>query len=174
MYLRSFFLPLAFFALVHAQDDIISRCRDLGFNEFAEALENNPDFVARINERSDTTVHVVSDKVIHHRFGNHTKLHKRQDSTALSAQAAHEPPGPAAKKRQSLTASNARTLYQYLENPAFVNLGKNQPGRLVQSFVGSNSPDEATLQFASGLGATTGQLSGPFKFDKGVILEVGE
>ncbi|KAF8544750.1 hypothetical protein BDD12DRAFT_872484 [Trichophaea hybrida] len=135
-------------AIANAQkkNDVISRCREVGFHKFAEALEDNPAFVASINARSDTTVWAVPDEVIEQQFGNNTKLHKRQSTTALAGQAVHKPPGPAARKRASGT--NAETLYQYLEDPAFVNLG---------------------CQWG---GATTAQLNGPFVFDKGVIIGV--
>jgi hypothetical protein len=156
-------------AIANAQkeNDVVSRCREVGFHKFAEALEDNPAFVASINARSDTTVWAVPDEVIEQQFGNNTKLHKRQSTTALAGQAVHKPPGPAARKRASGT--NAETLYQYLEDPAFVNLGPGQPGRLVQTYVGT---DSASFQIASGGGATTAQLNGPFVFDKGVIIGV--
>ena len=169
-----------FAASVLAQDDVVSRCRSLGFTEFANQLELAPQLVAGINRRSDSTVWAVPNAMVLRQLGNSTSVRKRATPSEMSSQANHNPPTPAAglrrKKRQQgqLAPSNPLTLYTFLEDPAFVNLGPQQPGRLVSSFTGASNPAEASLTVASGLGRSTRQISGPFKFDKGVIYEVEE
>ena len=169
-------LSAVFAASVLAQDDVVSRCRALGFTEFANQLELAPQLVARINSRSDSTVWAVPNDKVLLQLGNSSSIHKRATPSEMSSQANHNPPTPAAglrrrRKRQQgqLTPSNPLTLYTYLEDPAFVNLGAQQPGRLVSRFAGSSSAAEANLVVASGPGRSTRQISGPFKFDKGVI-----
>jgi len=167
-------LSAAFAASVLAQDDVVSRCRTLGFTEFANELELYPQLVDSINERSDTTVWAVPNAMVLRKFGNST-IHKRS-AADISSHANHQPPTPYRRKRQlsRLPASNAETLFTYLEDPAFVNLGPGQPGRLVSSYVGSSSPAEAKVKLASGLGRSNRQTSGPFKFDKGIIYGVDD
>lgn len=170
------FMFLCFFALAHAQEhayaqDVISRCRHLGFNAYADQLELYPEIVKRINKRGDTAIWAVSDHEVWAKFGNNTKIHKRAASDMANSATAKAP--PPTKKRHQNAANYAETLYSYLEDPAFVNLGAGQPGRLVSKYAGSlKSHHEATFHVSSGLGAVTKQISGPFEFDKGVIFEV--
>lgn len=165
-------LSAALAASVLAQDDVVSRCRKLGYTEFAKQLELYPQLLNSIKKRSDTVVWAVPNAMVLRKFGNGT-IHKRSAADA-SSQASHQPPTPYRRKRQlsRLPASNAETLFTFLEDPTFVNLGPGQPGRLVSSYVGTSSPAEASVKIASGLGQSNQQTGGPFKFDKGIIYIV--
>ncbi|KAI5784298.1 hypothetical protein FPQ18DRAFT_354150 [Pyronema domesticum] len=167
-----FVLSLA--SLISAHTDIISRCREVGFNKFADQLEMFPDIVKRINERSDTRVWAVPDHQVIAAMGNNTKIHKRSANT-VSSQLNHDPPSPSMRRRtgsKNMPDSNLQILYLYLEDPGLVNLGPGQPGRFISKFTGSVGNTEATYSVSSGMGATTSQNKGPYKFDKGVIYGV--
>ncbi|KAF8533138.1 hypothetical protein BDD12DRAFT_948680 [Trichophaea hybrida] len=164
-------LLLSFLALAQAHD-VISRCREVGFHAFADQLELHTELVNRINKRGDTAIWAVPDEEVWTTFGNNTKIRKRQSASTFSAQSTFKKPPPN-EKRNLIDATYGETLYTYLEDPAFVNLGKGQPGRLVSKYAGSSSSlEEATFQISSGLGKVTSQTCGPFLFDKGVIFGV--
>ncbi|KAF8249490.1 hypothetical protein K440DRAFT_620854 [Wilcoxina mikolae CBS 423.85] len=166
------FLFLSFLSLTHAHD-VITRCHDLGFKAYALQLSLRPDLLKRINSRGDTAIWAAPDAAVQALFGNNTKLQKRQSSAAtLSSTATAKAPPPNAK-RHEITASYGETLYTYLDDPTFVNLGRGQPGRVVSKYLGnSSSLSDATFEILSGMGAVTKQISGPFAFDKGVIFGV--
>jgi hypothetical protein len=164
-------LLLSFLALAQAHD-VISRCREVGFHAFADQLELHTELVNRINKRGDTAIWAVPDEEVWATFGNNTKIRKRQSASTFSGQATAKKPPPN-QKRNLIDATYGETLYTYLEDPAFVNLGKGQPSHLVSKYAGSSSSlEEATFQISSGLGKVTSQTCGPFSFDKGVIFGV--
>jgi hypothetical protein len=172
MYLKSILLCSTLsLAVVHCQD-IISRCRELGYNGYANLLEQQPDLLASYKARADSTVWVVSDAVVAAALGNNTNQKRAVSVAQLASQSSHLAPTPYTKRQMQLASSNAETMFIYLDDPQYVNLGPGQPGRMVKSFTGTDSQSEATYQIASGLGSVISQTRGPFKFDRGVIYEV--
>jgi hypothetical protein len=172
MYLKSILLcSLSALALVHSQD-LIPRCRELGYHEYAAQLEQHPDLVASYYARSDSIVWVVSDTVVVAALGNNTNSKRALTVAQLASQSSHLAPTPYKKRQQQLALSNAETMFMFLDDPVYVNLGPGQPARFVKSFAGTDSQSQANYQIASGLGSVISQTKGPFKFDRGVIYEV--
>jgi len=103
-------------------------------------------------------------------------LLRRQSNSEYSAQISHSgkpPSGRPAKRAESETSpSNFVTLRSFLDNPAFVNLGPDQPGRFVSSYQVDPETDEPFIQVSGGSGKTVDQVSGPFKYDNGLIYGV--
>jgi hypothetical protein len=158
---------------------LIEVLNDKGFTSFAADLQSYPDLLARITENNDVTVFAPTNEAFaaaHGDTGNNTKLRKRASESQNGEQAAHTgPPPPERRKRQNgdLPDSNFVTLRTFLEDPAFVNLGPNQPGRIVQN---NGAPpagtEESILEVTSGLGDVSSQVNGSFKYDKGIIVGV--
>jgi hypothetical protein len=142
-----------------------------GFTEYADSLRAMPALLARLKGRNDLAVWAVPN--------GHQRLVRRQDDAAISDSISHygKPPTAAKRKRQAggNPASNFQTLRTFLEDPAFVNLGPDQPARIVSSYTDPRpGSDQANIQISSGLGAVVNQIAGPFKFDNGMIYAVAK
>ncbi|KAF8536876.1 hypothetical protein BDD12DRAFT_888887 [Trichophaea hybrida] len=160
-----------------------------GLNAFAAELSTYPDLIAQILGRNDVTVFAPTNAAIEglpptKTYKNHT-LSRRQTTdpnaeASTSAQLGKQPPKPdtVTKKRQisgavDLPISNYMTIYSFLENPQFVNLGVNQPARFISNEAAR--PDGqglAFLEVVTGNGDVVSQVQGPFKFNRGIIYGV--
>ncbi|KAF8244321.1 FAS1 domain-containing protein [Wilcoxina mikolae CBS 423.85] len=166
-----------------------------GFTEFARDLQLYPNLMAKFSSsRNDITVWAPINKAVtpvsaSSRIKRNT-LSRRQTEAEYSTQISHtgQPPTTVAptrkrqvvddllgftKRQAGLPASNFATLRTFLVDSTFVNLGPNQPGRVVSNYAAPPpGSDIATIAVSGGGGAITNQVSGPFKYDNGLIIGV--
>lgn len=150
---------------------------------FAAELSTFPNIIDLINGRNDITVFAPTNSVIEGPYSKNTTLRLRQNSgesrtAALIGKKRPKPTQERTKKRQAtvdLPDSNYEIHYSVLEDPEFVNLGPDQPGRFVSNSAGR--PDGVGLAFlevVTGNGDVVSQVDGPFKFNRGVIYSVNK
>jgi hypothetical protein len=196
MKINSIFAALSILSVPVYGQSLIDVLVDRGFTEFARELQLYPNLLAKFTGRNDITVWAPVNKAVtpitrrSSRIDRST-LHRRQTEAEYSTQISHtgQPPttvAPTRKKRQladdllgftkrqaGLPASNFVTLRTFLEDPTFVNLGPNQPGRVVSNYAAPPpGSDIATIAISGGGGGITNQVSGPFKYDNGLIIGV--
>jgi len=185
-----FTYPFALLSLVFVPVhglDLIDALVKHGFTKFAKDLQLYPDLMKKFEGRNDVTVWAPVNEAVtpvkkHKDLSKgHSKVRRglllrRQTNSEYSAQISHSgpPPGsrPAKRGHSEMSPSNFVTLRSFLENPEFVNLGPHQPGRFVSSYQASPDSDEPFVQVSAGGGETTDQVSGPFKYDYGLIYGV--
>ena len=169
-------------------NDLISVLVKHGFTSFARDLQLYPDLLHKFTDRNDITVWAPINEAVIPVKGPHKDLSKghskvrrslllrRQTNSEYSAQISHsgKPPSgrPAKRGHSDISPSNFVTLRSFLENPAFVNLGHDQPARFVSSYQVDPETDEPYIQVSAGSGKTVDQVSGPYKYDNGLIYGV--
>lgn len=168
-------------------NDLISVLIKNGFTSFARDLQLYPDLMDKFTDRNDVTVYApINEAVIPVKKDDtdlskgHSKvprsLMRRQTAAEYSTQVSHagKPPSGALARRghSELSGSNFVTLRTFLDDPTFVNLGPDQPGRVVSSYQVSPDSDEPFIQISAGGGETVDQVSGPYKYDNGLIYGV--
>ncbi|KAA8912301.1 hypothetical protein FN846DRAFT_933461 [Sphaerosporella brunnea] len=149
-----------------------------GFTVFAGFLESHPELLSRFTQTNDVTIWAPINSAEVPGSSN-GRLRVRDPSPAdisLMGSTTGPPPDPnvpSKRKRGAvppLPPSNFVTLRTFLNDSQYVNLGSDQPGRVVSNYVGGAGV--ATLQVTSGTGDPVDQVSGPFKYDKGLIYGV--
>ncbi|KAF8244535.1 hypothetical protein K440DRAFT_558713 [Wilcoxina mikolae CBS 423.85] len=156
-----------------------------GLNAFAAELSTYPDLIAQILGRNDVTVFAPTNTAIQglpptQTNKNHTISRRQTDPNAeasTSAQLGKQPPKPDQKRQISgtvdLPISNYMTIYSFLENPQFVNLGVDQPARFISNEAArTDGQGLAFLEVVTGNGNVVSQVEGPFKFNRGIIYGV--
>jgi hypothetical protein len=173
---------------IHGQG-IIDILNSNGLTNFAMALETYPDLLYNITCREDVTVFApINEAAGFLGPGNDTKrkLFRRDTppKSNVGTQASYtgnNPPPPATKrdnrehrKHWSLPDSNFLVLNTFLRDPTFVNLGRDQPGRVITNYASpKHGSGEPIIKIKGGLEITK-TLNGPFKYDKGIIYAVNE
>ena len=180
MKITSLFVYLSCFSLpvIYGQP-LIDVLIDRGYDEYAANLKAYPALLARLKGRNDITVWAVPNKHVTPFSGSKPHLFRRQSDSELGVSISHyePPPGLVQKKKRHAgnAPSNFQTLITFLEDPTFVNLGPGQPGRVVSSYTDPpHGSDQANIQVTSGLGAVVNQISGPYKFNCGLIYGVAK
>lgn len=152
--------------------ELLTRLNELGLNNFATMLSTqDPDLVAEISVRIDVTVWAPSNAQV-----AETVVGPRIQVTKL-------PPDPEPSKRQvgegpvDSPDTNYETIFTFLDNPEFINLGPRQPARFTKNQAAPLSTGADTtsrIEVVSGLGDSRYTIRGPYKFKNGVIYEVSE
>jgi len=173
----TFLLSTSKFVYGQGLIDILDRS---GFQLFAAELQRFPDLLARL-DRNDVTIWAPTNAVVAARNANSTAtLRKRNQPSEedIGYQASHTgqpPPDIKLVRRQAapLPDSNFITLRTFMENPAFVNLGPNQPQRAVSNEAAPVPGSlQSLLQVRTGLGDVSHVVNGSFKYDKGIIYGI--
>lgn len=150
-------------------------------------VANNPDLVQRISHSQDVTVWAPGNaKVAAWLAANRKRDSNSAGGPSQTTKTRPEPQDakyPSDRKRQAgegppgYPDSNFETVYTFLNDSQYVNLGPDQVLRYVKNYgappdggATSASPQELT----SGLGAVHSTLRGPYKFRNGVIYEVND
>jgi hypothetical protein len=168
------FVLSLFFVSIYGQG-LIDVLNANGFTEFATDLQLHPELLAKLTGRNDLTVWAPINDAVN---PVNSTLRRRQTAAEYSVHVSHtgQPPQtePITRKRQGrIPNSNFLTLRTFLEDPEFVNLGNNQPVRVVQSYATPPPFSSlATLEIVSGTGDPVEQVSGPFKYNDGLIYGV--
>lgn len=151
-----------------------------GFTSYATGLQSNPELLALLENRNDITIWAPINSAITSSswVPRQSKgIYRRQSASSYSSTISHSPPSPNTgsipKREASNTPSNFLRLYTFLNDPEYVNLGEDQPLRHVSNFA-APLPGQSVSRISvrSGGGNTVSQVSGPFKYDGGIIYGV--
>lgn len=76
--------------------------------------------------------------------------------------------------RKNHRGANFETIYTFLDDPGYINLGDCQEARFVKNYAApaDGGACVATIEVTTGLGIVQNTLRGPFRFQNGVIYEV--
>ncbi|KAF8252054.1 hypothetical protein K440DRAFT_636236 [Wilcoxina mikolae CBS 423.85] len=169
-------------AYSHGQG-IINILNDNGFTNFATALEHDPDLLYKVTYREDVTVWAAINEATGFLPVNDTKrkLFRRDDPPSPTLDNSFSYPEAKKGKRNvhgkyrgPLPDSNFQVLNTFLRDPDYVNLGPDQPGRIVTNYAAPKpGTSESVIKVRGGL-EIVHTVSGPFKYDKGVIYGVNE
>ena len=161
--------------------DLLTRLNELGLDGFATMMATQyPDLVAEIATRIDITAWAPSNDRVAERLAR-TRIVKR--SSGGGGSITKLKPDPEKRKRQvgesptGFPDTNFETIYTFVDDPEFVNLGPRQPVRFTKNQaapVGTGVDAISQIEVVSGLGDTQFTIRGPFKFLNGVIYEVSE
>jgi len=167
--------------LVAHGKNLFTVLREQGFNRYAAELEQNPMAYQRFTSRSDVLIWAPIDQA----YTDDSPANKKtlavrqtaQQNAQIGMSACRGKPPPEPRKRQASggePSSNMETLITFLEDPAFVNLGPGEPARVVQDAASAPgvSNNNAIRRVKSGGGTVSNQVSGPFKYDFGMIYGV--
>jgi len=168
---------------------IINILNSNGLTNLAMVLETYPDLLYNIKCREDVIVFApINEAAGFLGPGNDTKrMHFRRDTPPKSnvgTQASYTGnnlPSPPTKrdnrkhrKHWSLPDSNFPVLNTFLRDPTFVNIGRDQPGRVITNYASLiHGSGEPIIKIKGGLEITK-TLNGPFKYDQGIIYAVNE
>lgn len=171
-----------FFIFPVFSQDLQARLNELGLYGFAQSMAgDSPELLALIGRRNDITVWAPGNDVLARLSG----VKKRSHFSRNSAQVDHSPEPPTnllPSKRQlrpdlGYPDTNFQTIFTFLTDPAFVNLGPNQPARFTKNYgvaLDGGATTAPSVEIVTGLGNTQFTVRGPFKFANGVIYEVND